>query len=93
MPVGPLTTSGKDHSFGVRPSTGGPRDGYSPGMPEWIFVTDKMPPSNQSLYVNVDAIDCVWEDGADTYLRLRSGREVRAGSDLHALSPKLGLHR
>jgi hypothetical protein len=54
------------------------------------FVTDKTPPGNQSLYINVAAIDGVRADGADTYLTLQSGREVRAGTDFDTLRSKLG---
>jgi hypothetical protein len=54
-------------------------------------VTDPNPVGSEVLYINVDASDCVREDGNDTYLTLRSGRVIRAASSLGSLQTALEI--
>jgi hypothetical protein len=60
-------------------------------MREWIVVTDKNTSGSEHIYINLDAIDCVREDGTDTYLTLRSGRVVRAASSFASLPTALEI--
>lgn len=62
-------------------------------MAEWLWVADKNIAGTQWVYVNVANIETVREEGADTFLTLTSGREVRAASNLDTLRPALGLSR
>jgi hypothetical protein len=54
-------------------------------MGTFILVMDKHKTPTENLYVNVDAVDCLAEDGLDTLLTLRSGRVVRAAQAIGSL--------